>query len=300
MKPYLKLCAGLSERKFTLADARRTLGAQPGSTKVILSRLKNAGLILPISRGRYRLIGRENLAKLQELRANDMKLYQLALEVYRKCPDLKALVLYGSRISGSADAFSDYDAMVITEAGHDRSENRRIERELAERLGIRVHLTIYSKRGFMISAMTEPHLKFWLNDAVVLAEGWWPGPLPPTAKWGYKEALYMAEGYIDVGDEDRGSFRATCYLVASKLILMVEHALKLDYDYENVREEMERLAGRSLVQAVRKDSLSPKGVRKKQIEKLARIVRERLRKLRNKLDLIGENESDLRWKEMRG
>jgi len=300
MKPYLKLCTGLSQRRFTLADARKALGAQPSSTKVILSRLKSAGLILPIGRGRYKLIERENLAKLQKLRARDTKLYQLALEIYRKYPDLKALVLYGSRISGSADAFSDYDAMVITEATHDRSEDRRIERELAERIGIRVHLTIYSKRGFMISAMTEPHLKFWLNDAVVLSEDWWPGPLPPTAKWGYKEALYMAEGYIDVGDEDRGSFRATCYLVALKMILVVEHALKLGYDYENVREEMEHLAGRSLVQSVRKDRLSPKGVRNKQIEKLARIVRGRLKKLRSKLDLIGDNESDLRWKEMRG
>ncbi|MDI6884068.1 MAG: hypothetical protein QMD00_02865 [Hadesarchaea archaeon] len=298
MKPYLKLCAGLSERKFTLADAQRTLGAQPGSAKVILSRLKSAGLILPIGRGRYRLIGRENLAKLQEIRAMDTKLYQLALEIYRKYPDLKALVLYGSRISGSADAFSDYDAMAITEAVHERGENKGIERELTKRFG-KVHLTVYSEKGFKIFAMTEPHLKFWLNDAVVLAEGRWPGPLPPIAKWGYKEALYMAEGYIDVGDESQGARRATCYLTALKIILMVEHALNLDYDYENVRKEMERLVGRGLVMAVRRNHLSPKGIGKKQIDKLSRIVHKKLRKTRVDLESIGENESDLRWKELR-
>ncbi|MEW6222617.1 MAG: nucleotidyltransferase domain-containing protein [Candidatus Hadarchaeota archaeon] len=300
MKPYLRLCEGLSGSKFTLADARKALGVQPSSTKVILSRLKSAGLILPVGRGRYRLIGRENLAKLQEIKERDKKMYQLVLGVYQKYHDLKALVLYGSRISGTADAFSDYDAMVITDAIHDRSDNKKIERELAEELGIKVHLAVYSKRGVMISAMTEPHLKFWMNNAVVLAEDRWPTPLPPTAKWGYKEALYMAEGYIDVGGEDQGSFRVTCYLLALKLILMVEHALKLDYDYENVRKEMEYLVGKNTVLAVRRDHLSPKGVRKKQIEKLGRIVRKRLKELRNKLDLIGENESDLRWKEMRG
>lgn len=300
MKPYLKLCAGLSGHEFTLGDARKKLGTKPGSTKVIMSRLKSAGLVLSTGRGKYRLIRQENLAKLGELRAKDEKLYQLALEIFKKYSDLKALVLYGSRISTTADALSDYDILVITESAHDRSENREIERELAENLGIKVHLTVYSEKGFRTFTMTEPHLKFWLNDAVVLTESWKQGALPPTAKWGYKEALYMAKGYIDVGDEDRGSFRATCYLVALKMILMAEHALKLDYDYENVREEMEHLVGKSLVQAVRKDRLSPKGVRKKQIEKLARIVRERLKKLRSKLDLIGENESDLRWKEMRG
>lgn len=63
---------------------------------------------------------------------------------------------------------------------------------------------------------------------------------------------------------------------------------------------MEHLVGRNIVQAVRRDHISPKGVMKKQIKKLRRIVRKRLRELRNKLDLIGENESDLRWKEMRG
>jgi predicted nucleotidyltransferase len=299
MKPYLKLCTGLPERKFTLADARRTLGAQPGSAKVILSRLKSAGLVLPIGRGRYRLIGPENLAKLQELRARDTKLYQLALEVYRKYPDLKALVLYGSRISGSADAFSDYDAMAITEATHERGENREIERELAKRLGTKVHLTVYSEKGFRTFAMTEPHLKFWMNDAVVLAENRWPTPLPPTAKWGYKEALYMAEGYIDVGDESQGPRRATHYLTALKTILMVEHALNLDYDYENVRKEIEHLIGSGLVMAVRKNHLSPKGMKKKQIDKLSRIVHKKLGKLRADLESIGENESDLRWKELR-
>lgn len=299
MKPYLKLCTGLSESKFTLSDARRTLGAQPNSTKVILSRLKSAGLVLSIGRGIYKLIGRENLAKLQELRARDVKLYQLALEVCRKYLDLKALVLYGSRISGSADAFSDYDAMVITGSAHDRSENREIERELTAKLGIKVHLTVYSEKGFMTFTMTEPHLKFWLNDAVVLAESWRQGTLPPTAKWGYKEALYMAEGYINVGDESQGPRSATYYLTALKIILMVEHALNLDYDYENVRREIELLVGSRLVMAVRKNHLSPKGIRKKQIDKLSRIARKKLGKLRVDLESIGENESDLRWKELR-
>lgn len=299
MKPYLKLCEGLSGREFTLADAQKKLGTQPGSAKVIMSRMKSAGLVLPIGRGKYRLIRQENLVKLGELRAKDEKLYQLALEIFKRYPDLKVLTLYGSRISPTADALSDYDIMVIAETTHERSESRRIERELGECLGIKVHLTVLSEKGFKILAITEPHLKFWLNGAVILTEGWELGPLPPTAKWGYKEALYMAEGYIDVGTEEHDPFSATCYLTALKLILMVEHALNLDYNYENVRREMERLVGSNLIQAVRKDRTSPKGVRKEQLKKLKRVVLKRLRAARERLEMIGENESDLRWKELR-
>jgi predicted nucleotidyltransferase len=266
---------------------------------VILSRLKSAGLVLPIGRGRYRLIRQENLTKLQELRMTDKKLYQLALEIYKKCPDLKALVFYGSRISGSADAFSDYDAMVITEAVHHRAESRRIERELAKELGIKVHLTTYSEKNFKTFAMIEPHLKFWLNDAVVLMEGWKPGQLPPTARWGYREALYLAEGYIEVGDESKDSHSATCYLVALRIILMVEHALKLDYNYENVRREVEQLVGKRLSGAVRKNHLSPKGIKEKEINKLGELTRRKLREVRRVLESIGENESDMRWKVLR-
>jgi len=188
---------------------------------------------------------------------------------------------------------------VITEKARERSESRRIERELGECLGIKVHPTVLSEKGFKILAITEPHLKFWLSGAVILTEGWELGPLPPTAKWGYKEALYMAEGYIDVGDESQGPRRATYYLTALKMILMVEHALNLDYDYENVRREIEHLVGGGLVMAVRKNHLSPRGIGKKQIDKLSRIVHKKLRKLRTDLESIGENESDLRWKELR-
>jgi len=81
---------------------------------------------------------------------------------------------------------------------------------------------------------------------------------------------------------------------------MVEHALKLDYAYEKVRKEIGNLVGESLVQAARKNHLSPKGVTNEQTEKLRGVVRKRLREVRSKLDLVGENESDLRWKELRG
>lgn len=299
MKPYLKLCAGLPRPKFTLAEARKTLGVRPGSAKVVLSRMKSAGLVLSLGRGNYRLIGRENLVKMEEIRERDRKLYRLAQEIYRRYPDLKAIVLYGSRISGGADTFSDYDVMVITEEVHGKGEKKGVERELAERLGARVHLTVYSEKGFRKFIMTEPHIRFWLNDAVVLAEGRWPGALPPTAKWGYKEALHMAGGYIDVGDESRGARRATYYLTALKIILMVGHALKLDYDYENVRREMEDLAGKGLVMAVRRNHISPRGIGRTQVDKLGKIVRKRLGETRSGLEAIGENESDLRWKELR-
>lgn len=297
-KPYLKLCEGLPNYNFTLADARRALGTRPGSAKVILSRLKGAGLILSVGRGRYRLIGRENLARFQELRARDPKLYQLALELYRGYPDSRALVLYGSRISGVADELGDYDVMVVTEKSHERSETRAVERGLGRLLGVRVHLSVYSERVLRTLAMGEPHLKFWLNNAaVLLPEGRGLGVLPPTSKWGYKEALYVAEGYIDAGDVGGGG-QAASYLTALRMTLMVEHALSLDYDYENVRKEVERFAGGRLVTAVRANPIAAK-VGKEEMVRLRRRVRKKLKEVRAKLKLIGENESDVYLKELR-
>ena len=298
MKPYPKLCAGLSKMVFTLTEAQKVLGAKPSSAKVIVSRLKRAGQILPLGRGEYRLIKPENLSRLLELKKMNPKLYQLALGLYQRYPDLKLLVLYGSQVTGSADFLSDYDTMVITETLHDRREEKNIRRELENELGIKLHLTVYSERGFKILAMTEPHLRFWLNEGVMLEEGIALGPLPPVARWGYREALYLAEGYIDIGDQG-GVASVASYLIALKITLIVEHALNLDYSYENVRKEIEALVGRDFLLAVRKDRFSPRGLRKRQIEELKRAVREKLRKVRAKLNLIGENESDLRWKELR-
>ena len=240
----------------------------------------------------------ENLIRLQELKGMNPKLYRLARGLYQRYPDLKLVVLYGSQVTGGADPFSDYDAMVITESVHDGEKKRDIWRGLEKELGIKLHLTVYSGGSFKTLIMTEPHLRFWLKEGKVLDEGGAFGPLPPVAKWGYKEVLYLAGGYIDIGGEG-GPASVASYLTALKLILMIEHALRLDYSYENVKNELERLVGRDLVLAVRKNPLSPKGLRKRQVEWLRKMARKKLGEVRAKLDLIGENESDLLLKELR-
>ncbi len=297
-KPYSKLCAELSGATFTPADVRRVLGSTPGSTRVIVSRLMGAGQIIPLERGKYRLVRQENLIKLHELKTRNPKLYQLALEVYQKLPDLKMLALYGSQVAGVADEFSDCDVLVVSEKVLEKGEKRKFKQELERKLGIKLHLTIWSERSYRTFILTEPHLKFWLSEAIILDEGGLSWPLPPTAKWGYKEALHVAEGYIDIGDDALGPRRAAYYLTPLKIVLMVEHALNLDYSYKKVREELERLVGKDLVQATREDRFSPKGIKKKQIEELRKIAREKLRKVRIKLSLLGENESDLYLKEL--
>ena len=297
MRPYLKLCAKLSGHAFGLGDIQRALDTSRGAAKVVVSRLKRDGQLITLERGRYRLVGRESLAKLQELESMDPNFHRLAEEVYRRYPDLSAVVFYGSRIAGSADEFSDYDVLVVTRESHEWTETRRVEQELRGELSVGAHLTVYSEKTFRLLVITEPHLKFWMNNSVVLTEGHELGVLPPTAKWGYTEALYLAEGYIDVGNMG-GRGQVISYLTALRMILMVEHSIGLDYDYENVRKEVERLVGGRLIRATRANPLSP-NVRKEETVQLRRRVRKRLREARSKLDLIGENESDLKWMELR-
>lgn len=290
-KPYTKLSEALPSPIFTLSDAQKRLRSTSGSTKVILSRLKQGGQVISLERGRYRLISPESHAKLQELKQKNLKFYRLALEIYRNYPRLEMLVLYGSQVTGGADKFSDYDVLVVIKELLEKEEKERFKQELERKLGIKLHLTIWSERSYRTFLLTEPHLKFWLSEAIVLDEADLFGPLPPTAKYGYSEALRLAEVHFETAN---GSPReANHYLIALKIALMLDRAMRLDYSFKSVKEEIEKLVGKDLFSSIRKNSLSPIKVHKKHIENLRRITREKFREVRMKLESIGRNESDL-------
>lgn len=237
------------------------------------------------------MITPESYVKLQELKQKNPKFYRLALEIYRGHPNLKMLALYGSQVTGGADRFSDYDVLVVSRGLLERGEKKKFKQELERKLGVKLHLTIWSEKSYRTFILTEPHLKFWLNEAVILDGGGLFGPLPPTAKYGYSEAMRLAEVHFETAD---GSPRAASYyLIALKIALMLDYAMRLNYDFRSVKEEIENLVDETLLSAVRKNPLSPTKVHKKQIENLKKITRKKLREVRTKLESLGQNESDL-------
>lgn len=296
-KPYIKLSKVLPSPTFTLSDAQRKLESTRGSTKVILSRLREGGQVLALGKGRYRLISPESYAKLQELKGKNSKFYRLALEIYRKYPDLKKLVLYGSQLVGRADKYSDYDILLILPRVLSGKEKKSFRQELEVELGIKLHLLICSEKTYRVMLLVEPYLKFWLNEAIILDEaGMSNAPLPPTAKLGYLEALRTAEVYLETAEEGSSSRRASYYLTALEITLMLDHALKLDYEFENVRRDLEELVDARLLLAVRENPVSPRKVGAKHIRNLRKVTKEKLKEVRTKLGLLGQNESDLYWR----
>ena len=297
MKPYLKLCTEFSSSAFTLSDVRRVLRATPASAKVIVSRLKSTGRLLQLGRGKYRLVRPENFFRLQKLRTKNPKLHRLALEIYRKYPDLKMLVLYGSQVRGDIDRFSDYDILLVLETLPNSEEKNMFVRELEQKLGIRLHLIVCSVESYRMFLVIEPHSKFWLNEAIILDEADLFGALPPTAKLGYFETLRTAENYLEMAGKGKGSPREASYcLIALKIVLMLNHAIELDYDFENVKKEIEKLVDGDLLSAVRMDPVSPRRINRRHVEGLMETTKEKLEEVRRKLGQLGQNESDLFWR----
>ena len=293
-KPYTRLREAFLGSAFTLPEAQKVMGSTLGSTKVIISRLKQAGQIVRLRRGEYRLIRPESYIKLQELRQKNPKLYQLALEIYRRYPNLKMVAFYGSQLTDRADKYSDYDALLILPEVLSDKNKKSFRQELEEKLEIKLHLIVCSEKTYRAMLLIEPQLKFWLNEAIILDEASISStPPPPTAKFGYLEALRTAEVYLEIAE---GSARgASYYITALEIALMLDHALKLDYNFENVRKDIEKFVDIRLISAVRKDPISPRKISAKHIQALKNTTRKKLREVRMQLGLLGRNESDLYW-----
>lgn len=295
-KPYMRLREAFPVSAFTLAEAQKVMGATSGSAKVIISRLKHAGQIVRLERGKYRLIRPESQVRLQELEQKNPKFYRLALEIYRKHPNLEMLALYGSQLTGRADRYSDYDALLVLPEVLNVGEKKSLKQELEKKRGIRLHLIVCSEKTYRAMLLIEPYLKFWLNEAIILDEaGVSSTSLPPTAKFGYLEALRTAEVYFEIA-EAGSPRRASYYITALKIALMLDHALKLDYEFKNVRSDLEKLVAADLLLAVRENPVSPRKVSMKHVRELREATKRKLKEVRTKLHLLGQNESDLYWR----
>src|SRR5262245_32866684 len=84
-------------------------------------------------------------------------------------PQLTAILLFGSRASGLADDFSDYDLMVLVPDGLDQAQRRSLGKQLqAEFPALHLDLVISSERALLAGLRYEPARVFWLENGIVL------------------------------------------------------------------------------------------------------------------------------------
>lgn len=291
--PYLALYHKYKGSQFGLDEAKSTLGATSGSTKVILSRLKAENKLFSVGWGRYVVMSPFSYMKLKDLGQSDPVLFAIVSEAYHQFPNLCMLVLYGSRVTGRADELSDYDVMLVLPEQHPDIEafKSKVERDI----GGKLHLTVYSAAAYKTLLLTELYLRFWISEGMIFDEaGLSKAILPPIPKLAYLESLTMVENYVTLAANEKNQMRKVRhYFTALKTSSIVESALGLSYDFSLVRDKIEAQLGKALVHNIR----ARKQVTQSEIRTLKRLVAENCAGISKKLRCIGENESDLYWRE---
>jgi predicted nucleotidyltransferase len=214
-----------------------------------------------------------------------------------RLPQLTAILLFGSRASGLADDFSDYDLMVLVPDGLDQAQRRSIGKQLqAEFPSLHLDLIISSERVLLAGLRYEPARAFWLENGISL---WGRKPLvlnyPSLARGALLSHLNIIEAEIGVASaaEDEHD-RSRVGVEALERSLQIEHALAGDYRNESVRRAVEDMVGSDFIRSVRdpQQPIDPAARRH-----LFRVTRNKLRALRRRVTRMPENESDRLWRE---
>lgn len=291
---YLKTFQKLGRGEFDLAEFSKINKISPQSAKVLVHRLKQNRQLFKSGYGRYVLLSPKSWVTLEGL-TQKPKLYEIAVTLYEMFPKLGMLLLYGSQVRGDADRYSDYDVLVVNDAPVENVP--AIRRKFEGKLGIRLHLTVYSEHGFGIFAITEPYFRFWFNEGILFDEkGLVMNLAKPVARMAYLENLEEARMRIGMLSEERDRVkRAKHAFTALRISLLIEHALALDYRYNTVSDEIKDKIGGSVYNIRAK-----KPLRKKELGTLEQLSKTTFRRVSEKVDALGNNESDMYWRKSIG
>ncbi len=291
-KLYLKSYAEFKKGMFTPAQFTRLHGLSPQSAKVILHRLSKSGQALRVERGEYVLLSPESFLKLRMMEKNRGKLHSLAKELFRMFPEFRALLLYGSQVRGDADKYSDYDALLILPKKN--VESGEVREILEKKLGIKLHLMIYSGGGYKNAVLSEPYIRFWLAEGIAFDEaGLLRAPLPPIPKIAYEEWLYSAKAYMENAKQaETAGKKAGQYLTALEIIGCIASSLKMEYDFGGVKKRIAEEVGRKALSKMR----AGKPMERKNAQKFRDACKRGMLVVAKALKKIGDNEADIYWK----
>ncbi len=289
---YLKSCEEFEKRRFTSYEFARMHKLSLESSKVLIHRLVKNNQLLRAGRGEYVALSAISFLKLGKLGKMNPKLHQLALEFFLMFPELKALMFYGSMVRGGHDRFSDYDVLLILEEKLVDTED--VKKKIENELGIKLHLTIYSQKGYRSAILSEPCLRFWISEGFIFDEaGIFQCSLPPVAKMAYEEWLSTARVYMEnAKDADQIEKKCRYYFTALEVIEFIGAALQLVYDFSFVKQRLAMLIGGETVRKIRARS----NLSFKEAGLLEKTCKNELSDIEAKMAKIGINEADIYWK----
>lgn len=289
---YLKTCAELGKNRFTARDFAQLHKLSLQSSKVLIHRLTKNNQLLRADRGEYVVLTAVSFLKLMKLERENKKLHQLALELLRMFPELKGLMLFGSRIRGQADRFSDYDILLLLE--EKTEETAAVKQKIEKKLGIKLHLTIYSEKGYRNAVLSEPYIRFWLAEGIYFDEAnVFQSPLPPVPKIAYEEWLSTAKTYMENAKEaDHTEKKCKYYFTALEVLGSIGAALRMVYDFSFVKQRLAVLIGKEIIRKIR----TAGRLDRKDAKLLEKACKSELHAVDALLDEMGDNEADVYWK----
>jgi predicted nucleotidyltransferase len=288
----LKTYAKFGKGRFTVGTFSRLHRISGSSAKVLIHRLAKSGQALRARRGEYVLLSPVNFLRLLELQGENKKLHSLAMELFRMFPELKMLVLYGSQVRGDADRYSDYDVLLILPEKD--VESGEVRQRIEKRLGIRLHLTVYSENGYRSAVLSEPYIRFWLAEGIIFDEAdILRAPLPPVPKMAYEEWLSTARTYMEnAGEAETAGKKCGYYFTALEILECIREALQMRYDFASVKLLLEGFVGKEIIARIRAGArMGPKNA-----ALLGITCEAELKAIVMTLSSMGDNEADVYWK----
>jgi predicted nucleotidyltransferase len=268
-----------------MIELKRYRGREYSHLKVALGRSVKKGSAIKVGRGVYFIPSPENVSKLIAL-ADRKVIYQIVKSTYEEFHrDLKLVLIYGSYARGDFDSKSDVDVLVVAEG-----DGRGLANRLSKKMGVKVDLKVITEQYFKRLMVVEPKVHFWLKEGIVFDEAGLTKDIYPLGRIGIYEALRNARAQIELSQEADVA-KGYYLLVALRELLTIKHALDLDFDYKNVKEEFMMLAGKDALEILRSKGSS--GVSGKQLVRWKKLVDELYSELERRYKGLGESLGDL-------
>jgi predicted nucleotidyltransferase len=272
-----------------VVELKEYRGREYSHIKVVLGRSVKTGGAIKVARGVYFVPSPENVSKLLAL-ADRKIVYQVVKSTYEEFHrNLKLVLIYGSYARGDFDSKSDVDVLVVADG-----DGRGLSDRLSKKLGVRVDLRVITEQYFKRLMVVEPKVHFWLREGITFDEAGIIKEVYPIGRIGVYEALQNARVQIELARE--ADFSDKCYylLVALRELLTLKHALNLDFDYKNVKNEFVKVAGGDALMILR--SKRWKRVGREQLRMWGKKVDELYSELEQTYKSLGESLGDLYMK----
>ncbi len=92
---------------------------------------------------------------------------RITATIRARLPGASAIIFFGSRVAGTADAFSDYDVLVLLPGGLDLDERIRVQEEMQAAFPkVDLDLLIGSERWLLGGLRVEAYYRFWLENGI--------------------------------------------------------------------------------------------------------------------------------------